>query len=280
MIKSLSLAVKSINGHTMGLMERIKRSGPGWSKTIVAFRSPHPLRKGAERASDRLVTQIERTQEDEFKIRLASSDERAQQASFLVRKRYAQAGYVPTGSARPKGCPAEITLLSYLNEQVVGTLTVGLDVGQGLYADELYQAEIDRLRAAGRKVAEFTKLAVDTKRASKQVLASLFHIAYLHLRRIWRYTDMVIEVNPDHVDFYKRMLGFVDLGPQRHCARVNAPAVLLWLEAGKVDRWIEDYGGKPELAKQVRLLYPYFFSPNKDREIARGLIENERDRAE
>jgi hypothetical protein len=56
--------------------------------------------------------------------------------------------------------------------------------------------------------------------------------------------------------------------------------VLLWLEAGKVDRWIEDYGGKPELAKQVRLLYPYFFSPNKDREIARGLIENERDRAE
>lgn len=260
----------------MGLMERIRRSGAGWSKTIVAFRSPHALRRGAERMSDRLITRIERTPEDEFKIRLASSDERAQQASFLVRKRYAEAGYVPTGTSRPQGCPAEITLLSYLNEEVVGTLTVGLDVGQGLYADELYKAEIDRLRADGRKVAEFTKLAVDTKRASKQVLASLFHIAYIHLRRIWRYTDMVIEVNPDHVDFYKKMLGFVDFGPQRHCARVNAPAVLLWLQADDVDRWIEDYGGRPELAKQVRLLYPYFFSPNKDREIARHLIDSER----
>jgi hypothetical protein len=259
----------------MGLMERIRRSGTAWSKTIVAFRSPHPLRKGAERVSDRLVTRIDRTAEDEFKIRLASSDERAQQASFLVRKRYAEAGYVAAGG-RPRGCPAEITLLSYLNEEVVGTLTVGLDVGQGLHADELYQAEIDRLRAEGRKVAEFTKLAVDTKRASKQVLASLFHIAYIHLRRVRRYTDMVIEVNPDHVAFYKRMLGFVDYGPQRHCARVNAPAVLLWLEADKVDGWIEDYGGRPELAKQVRLLYPYFFSPNKDREIARHLIDSER----
>ncbi len=262
----------------MGLMERIKRSGAEWRKTIVAFRPPHALRKGEARTSDRLATRIEHTQADEFKIRLATGDDRVQQASFLVRKRYAEAGYVAASGGRPRGRPAEITLLSYLNEQVVGTLTVGLDVGQGLYADELYQDEIDRLRGRGCKVAEFTKLAVDTKRASKQVLASLFHIAYIHLRRIWRYTDMVIEVNPDHVDFYKRMLGFDDFGPQRHCARVNAPAVLLWLEAAKVDEWIENYGGKPELAKQVRLLYPYFFSPNKDREIARHLIDSERDR--
>ncbi len=264
----------------MGLMERIRRSGASWSRTIVAFRSPHPLRKGNGHDSDRLVTRIERTPEDEFKIRFAYSDERRQQASFLVKKRYTEVGYRPGGAAAPKGCPAEITLLSYLNEQVVGTLTVGLDVGQGLYADELYKAEIDRLRAEGRKLAEFTKLAVDTKRANKQVLAALFHIAYIHLRRLWRYTDMVIEVNPDHVDFYKRMLGFVDLGPQRHCPRVNAPAVLLWLEADKVDGWIEAYGGRPELAKQVRMLYPYFFSPNKDREIAHGLLDSERARAE
>ncbi len=260
----------------MGLMERIRRSSASWSRTIVAFRSPYPLRKGSGCDSNRLITRIERTPEDEFKIRFAYSDERRQQASFLVKKRYTEAGYVATTGTIHKGCPAEITLLSYLNEQVVGTLTVGLDVGQGLYADELYRAEIDRLRAEGRKVAEFTKLAVDTKRASKQVLASLFHIAYIHLRRLWRYTDMVIEVNPDHVDFYKRMLGFVEYGPQRHCARVNAPAMLLWLEAERVDGWIEAYGGRPELAKQVKMLYPYFFSPNKDREIARGLLDGER----
>lgn len=263
----------------MGLMERLKRSGAAWTKTIVAFQPPHALRgKGSGEPSDRMITGIERTPEDEFKIRLAYGDERAEKASFLVRKRYSEAGYVAKkGGAAGRGCPEQITLLSYHKEQVVGTITVGLDIGQGLHADELYREEIDRLRAAGHKVAEFTKLAVDTKQASKQVLASMYHIAYIYVRRIWRYTDIVIEVNPSHVAFYKRMLGFTDLGPERLCPRVNAPAVLLWLEADHVDRMIEQYGGKPQLAKQARLLYPYFFSPNKDREIAVHLMQSERD---
>lgn len=145
----------------------------------------------------------------------------------------------------------------------MGTLTVGLDVGQGLYADDLYKAEIDRLRAEGRKVAEFTKLAVDTKQASKQVLASLFHIAYIHLRRLWRYTDMVIEVNPAHADFYKRMLGFEDFGPQRHCARVNAPAVLLRLEADRGDGWIEPTAAGPSSPSRSRPSTPTSSRPGK-----------------
>ncbi|MCS6913492.1 MAG: long-chain N-acyl amino acid synthase, partial [Myxococcota bacterium] len=65
-------------------------------------------------------------------------------------------------------------------------------------------------------------------------------------------------------------------GPQRHCPRVNAPAVLLWLDADVGDGWVEAYGGRPELAKQVKTLYPYFFSPAKDREIAQGLLASER----
>lgn len=259
----------------MGLINRIRQSGAKWNNTIIAFRSPASTPRQAQRVSEQLVTRIDQMAADEFKIRLVSSDERARQASFLVRKRYAEAGYALASSSLSRRCPAEITLLSYLNEEVVGTLTVGLDVGQGLHADELYKAEIDRLRAEGRKVAEFTKLAVETKRASKHVLATLFHIAYIHLRRIWRYTDLVIEVNPDHAGFYRKMLGFTELGPLRHCPRVDAPAVLLWVQADDVDRWIEEYGGRPELARQVHMLYPYVFSPKKDREIARRLIDSE-----
>ncbi len=261
----------------MGLMERIKRSSAAWARTIVAFQPPHRLQDmGLASEPDTARPVIERTPEDEFKIRLAYNDERTREASFLVRRRYSDAGYAPNGGGIARACPEQITLLSYHQEKVVGTLTLGLDTGHGLYADELYKGEIDLLRAEGRKVAEFTKLAVDTKLASKQVLASLFHIAYIYLRRIWRYTDMVIEVNPSHVGFYTRMLGFTQLGPERHCARVDAPAVLLWLEAAHVDKMIEDYGGRPELAKQVRSIYPYFFSMRKDQEIAKRLIQSER----
>jgi hypothetical protein len=72
-------------------------------------------------------------------------------------------------------------------------------------------------------------------------------------------------VNPRHVAFYKRMLGFNQLGPERMCSRVNAPAVLLRLELEYVDQQIALLGGKSDTASGVRSLYPYFF--NKSDEI-------------
>ena len=57
----------------------------------------------------------------------------------------------------------------------------------------------------------------------------MFHIAYMYARRLHRCTDILIEVNPRHVRFYRSMLGFEVLGPERTCPRVNAPAVLLRL---------------------------------------------------
>ena len=36
----------------------------------------------------------------------------------------------------------------------------------------------------------------------------LFHIAYIFARRMHDRTDLLIEVNPRHVRFYERMLGF------------------------------------------------------------------------
>ena len=38
---------------------------------------------------------------------------------------------------------------------------------------------------------------------------------------------VVIEVNPRHVRYYERMLGFEVIGPERMNPRVEAPAVLL-----------------------------------------------------
>ena len=52
-----------------------------------------------------------------------------------------------------------------------------------------------RLRAKGRKLAEFTKLAIDNNVHSKPLLAALFHIAFIYARRIHRCTDLLIEVN-------------------------------------------------------------------------------------
>jgi hypothetical protein len=67
-------------------------------------------------------------------------------------------------------------------------------------------------------------------------------------------------VNPRHVSYYERMLGFVVAGPQRVNLRVNAPAVLLCLDFEHARAQIARVGGRPEVSPLERSLYPYFFS--------------------
>ena len=153
-----------------------------------------------------------------------------------------------------------LTFIAYDEGQVVGTVGVGLDSGRGLSADELYRAEIDRLRAAGCRLCEFTRLAVDRTAATKPVLAGLFHTSYLYASRICGCTHAVIEVNPRHVAFYGKELKFDPIGPERPNARVNAPAVLMCLDFTHTEEQIARFGGQPQFSATERSLYPYSFS--------------------
>jgi hypothetical protein len=141
----------------------------------------------------------------------------------------------------------------------------------GLFVDELYHEEVDAFRTDGRKVCEFTKLAIEASIRSKPVLAALFHIAYIHARRVNRCTHLVVEVNPRHVTFYERMLGFVVCGDEKIDSRVSAPAVLLGLDLAFAESQIAEMAGHRELAATRRSLYPYFFAPAEEMAIERRL---------
>lgn len=260
----------------MGIMDRFKTASRNWAKTIVAFESPPRLREvGGQTGEPTPNANGQVTREDQFKIRLAHNDERTRDAKFFVEKRYGEAGYHGIGGAGAKSCPDSVTLATYQGEQVIGTQTLGFDVGNGLLADELYKAEIDILRARGCAVAEITKFALDTKLTSKRFLAAMFNVSYIYLRKLWNYSDVVIEVNPSHVAFYKRMLGFTEIGSERMCPRVHAPAVLLWLDLVEVEKKVAEVAGKHELAKQDRTLYPYFFPPQEEARITDRLLRAE-----
>jgi hypothetical protein len=260
----------------MGLMDRFKAASRSWAKTIVAFESPPRLREVggqvgvAAPEAGGLVTR-----EDQFKIRLAHNDERSRDAKFFVEKRYGEVGYHGEGGPTRNVCPESITLATYHGDHVIGTMTLGFDVGNGLMADELYKAEIDVLRARGGSVAEITKFALDTKMTSKRFLAAMFNVAYIYLCNLWRYTDLVIEVNPSHAAFYIRMLGFEVIGSERMCPRVNAPAVLLWLNLVEKQEIMRAVAGHHELCKQDRTLYPYFFPAQEEARITERLLRAE-----
>lgn len=142
-------------------------------------------------------------------------------------------------------------------QQIVGTLSVRFDGPGGLHADLLFEAELSEWRAAGIKLCEFGRLAVDRhSHNAKRVLAQVFHLGYLHAHRRARCERLIIEVNPRHVAFYRRYLGLLPYTMARHNPRVNAPAVLMSVDFATVREQISLWGGRPEALTQARCLYP------------------------
>jgi hypothetical protein len=240
---------------------------PAFGDTIVCV--PQALlRDLCFQENDTVQPQVTPVQEL-FKIRLADNNGRREAAGLLVKRRYAWRGY-DVGSIQGIH-PNRITLSASRRDDVVATIAVGLDSPAGLFVDKLYGDEIERMRRHDRKICEFTKLAIEASVRSKPILAALFHIAYIHARRINRCTDLVVEVNPRHVAFYERMLGFTTRSSEKLDPRIGAPAVLMSLDLAYAEQQIIEMGGRVEFAATKRSLYPYFFSVDEETAIARRL---------
>ena len=201
-----------------------------------------------------------------FKIKAAESDERRGMVNSLLKNRYGWRGYqqvtLPTDQSVHK-----FTLSAVEEEAIIGTITVSCDGPKRLSADDAFAQEVEALRAQGRRLCEFTKLAVDPTVGTKRVLAALFHVAYIVAHRIRGYDMLLIEVNPRHVRYYERMLGFTIKSEERMNRSVNAAAVLLSIEFSEVMKQIGIFGGQPELMATERSLYPGFFSLKEEASI-------------
>lgn len=250
-------------------IETRRRNPDEWDKTIVAFQSPYRLKDLCiDQSQEQFANEESRVSRQEFKVRLATTDDRRRSASMLIEKMYNWRGYDTDALSKD---PNKITLIAYQEDKVAGTLTLGLDSSRGLVVDQLYKKEADELRAAGRKPCDITRLAVDQDTKSKSVLAALFHLSFIYGHNIHGATDFLIEVNPRHVLFYQRMLGFEPFGEERTCPRVNAPAVLLRLDLSHADEQILRYGGTAAAATGVKSIYPYFFSREDELGITQRL---------
>jgi hypothetical protein len=254
---------------TATTVAKIEERDQNWAgRTIVGipFESPHAMTSlvlDQPEAPDVRDLAVERKL---FKVRLADTDGRRNSASMLIRKMYSWRGYNVVAATQQQ--PNRITLVASHEDVPVATISIGFDSEIGLLVDDLYKSEIDPLRVAGLHICEFTKLAVDGAIRSKRVLASIFHIAYIYAHRIHNYSDLFVEVNPRHVKFYEKMLGFEQFGPEKQNPRVVAPAVLLRLNFEHAQKQIGMYGGHSELAGSEKSLYPYFFSVAEEAGIA------------
>jgi hypothetical protein len=190
-----------------------------------------------------------------LRVVVAKSPEQLAEAHELVRRRYARRGYALQAieaDGQPARSPQEITFLVASDHAPVGTLTLGLDGPSGLLAEGGYGDVIGQCRTAGHRMCELTRLAVAESADSRTVLAALFSLAHAVARTTDDVTRVVIEVNPRHVAFYCKMLGFAVAAGERFCERVRARSVLLALEVGTLEgriKALEAVVLQPPLAK-------------------------------
>lgn len=173
---------------------------------------------------------------DDFHIKFAVTPSQLHSANLLVEKMYQSRGYqIEHIKENPY---LSQTLVVETSDEVVGTMTICMDGERGLPADENYRDKLDELRALGRKICEPSRLAI-RRNLPHRVFASMMHVSYLFSHKMHGCTDYLIEVNPKHANFYKKMLGFQEFGGLRTCTRVHAPAVLLQLECVEIDKQLK-----------------------------------------
>ena len=209
--------------------------------------------------ASRRVHRVPPVRAGDMRVAVAVSPEEIEAAGRLVRRRYAWRGYdveAPDDPGAVRRCDRlghEITFVAANRNATIGTLTLGLDGPLGLRAEESHSDIIETMRAAGRRVCELTRLALEESVDSKPVLASLFSVAYAAGFTLHGVTDVFIEVNPRHVGFYSRVLGFVVAAGEGFCERVRAPSVLLHIEVEALAARLEALAwgalGQPMLAQ-------------------------------
>ena len=231
------------------------------SRNVAPFRQPPPLSTDIVELADEF--------ENRFRIRVVDDTLRRDGASSLIQRRYAWRGYSAVAlEARPD---CRVTLAACADEATVATITAGLDGDDGLYVGSLFKTEVQALRTEGRKLCEFTQLAVDETVRSHAVLGAIFHVACMYVFDLHGCTDVLIEVNPRHVRFYERMLGFEQVAAERLDPQVNAPAVLLRLDLRHCANESARLGGRRAAAAGKRSFYPFFLAPQEAAEVVTRL---------
>jgi hypothetical protein len=167
-----------------------------------------------------------------IEVTVASRREEWEEAYCLVAEKYRCRGYEAAGEGTLRftahhALSDTATFIALQGGVVIATLSAVLDnVLLGLPIEAIYGEEVGELRQKGRHLVEVTSLA--DRGLSVREFLPVF-VALIRIMVQWadrRGADTwVITINPRHRAFYRKVMGFVPLGPQRPLPTVgNHPA--------------------------------------------------------
>ncbi len=199
-------------------------------------------------------------------MKVAEKKEELESSYKLLYDVYLEKGYM---DEQPHGMrisiynalPHTITFLaldsSDRGNKIIGTISLIMDSSLGLPMEEVFKEEIKLLRNSCLKIAEVSGLAVDTNYRYERVFMYLnqFLVAFALFVGV---TDLVITVNPKHVNFYNNILFFKPMGPERRYSKVKgAPAVPMHLNLKETEEKIKSLYSYNDFDAS---LYTFFFT--------------------
>lgn len=167
-----------------------------------------------------------------LEIRRATEDE-IPQIWHLTHDAYALAGYIlpqPDGMFRHYRAWEDVStrLVAVLDGRIVGSVTYTLDGKFGLPVDVSYGSKMDILRAVGLPLACCWRIVVapDCRHQHRVVHGLMIEAAQECVAA--GEPICLCEVNPRHVDYYRKRLGFREVA-RRDSTRglIDAPSVLM-----------------------------------------------------
>jgi hypothetical protein len=191
----------------------------------------------------RLLRQCFRADERDLeglRVSVAATPEEHEQAARLLQQMYERRGIAtpsPSGLRvlAPHLLPSTAVFIARDTTRpgspMIGTLSLVADSPLGLPMDRIYKAELDALRAAGRRIAEVGALCLlpsYRRTGIMYLLARIMHDHALAERR----DDLVIAVHPAAADYYAANMLFEAIGPVRSYPGLTrlAPALAMRLD--------------------------------------------------
>lgn len=166
-------------------------------------------------------------------VKWAERDQDFLQSFNLLYERYLELDYIKERKSFPFHCNAQSLLpktkkaILVRSNNVISTLDIVKDTKSGgLPMDEIYNDELNCLRAQGRKLCEVGSLANSRNVNWQNTFMPLFRVVFWHALNNGM-NDICIMVNPKHEAFYRSIMVFESLGKEKFYPGVNAPAIAL-----------------------------------------------------
>ncbi len=156
-----------------------------------------------------------------IECRIANSKDDRLAAFRLIYEHYVKAGLIPPNRFRYRVTPYQLlpstqVFLAVQDEKPICTVSLVADGTPGLPMETIYRKEVTQSRERNLFVGEVSCLAGCTTdfRSFLPIFVQLTRLMAQYARKNGMH-QFLIAVHPKHAGFYKRFMGFEEIGPVR-----------------------------------------------------------------